>query len=100
MRSAFAPSAQTTDVAHKTDRLPLYSASSASVTVLAPTAGQVGLIERGSGAPLNVSIVLKNVVAGARAVPFTPRNPDPESPQPRTLRADAGDEHRTLIAAR
>jgi hypothetical protein len=105
IRSAMAHPAQRSDVAHKTDRLPLYSASSASVTVLAPAARQLGMIDGSSGVPLNASIVVKNVVS-ADATPIaprrTPRNIEPEmsAPQPRTLRADAGNAHRTQIAAR
>jgi hypothetical protein len=104
LRSALAHPAQSTDVARKTDRLPLYSASSASVTVLAPAARQLGMIDRG-GERLNVSIAAKNVVS-ADATPLvpriTPRKTEPEmsAPQPRTLRADAGDEHATRIAAK
>jgi hypothetical protein len=104
LRTALAHPAQRTDIAHKTDRMPLYSASSASVTVLAPAARQLGMIDRG-GTPLNVSIVVKNVVSADATPVFprnTPRNSEPEMsrPQPRTLRADAGGEPATQIAAR
>jgi hypothetical protein len=104
LRAVLAHPAQRTDIAHKTDRMPLYSASSASVTVLAPAAKQLGMIDRG-GTPLNVSIVVKNVVSADATPVFprgTPRKTEPEIslPQPRTLRADAGDGQATQIAAR
>lgn len=56
--------------AHKGDRLALFHAQEASVTVAAPSVTLFGVTETESGTRPNTSVALKNVVVVARVIDF------------------------------